>query len=123
MNTMFAYGMTETFDSHVLHRNVMADLPIAVGGNGPYIFDADGRKYLDASGGAAVSCLGHGHPRVTQAIIEQAQKLAFAHTSFFTNEPLERLAQFLVERAPRGIDKAGIVCDGSEAVEAALKLA
>jgi adenosylmethionine-8-amino-7-oxononanoate aminotransferase len=60
---------------------------------------------------------------VTQAIIEQVQKLAFAHTSFFTNEPLEQLADFLVERAPRGIQKAGIVCDGSEAVETALKLA
>jgi adenosylmethionine-8-amino-7-oxononanoate aminotransferase len=98
-------------------------MPVAAGGNGPYIFDTEGRKYLDASGGAAVSCLGHGHPRVTEAIIEQTRKLAFAHTSFFTNESLESLSQFLVERAPGEIHKAGIVCDGSEAVEAALKLA
>jgi adenosylmethionine-8-amino-7-oxononanoate aminotransferase len=115
--------MTENRHSHVLHRNLTADPPIATGGNGPYIFDAQGRKYFDASGGAAVSCLGHGHPRVTRAIVEQAQKLAFAHTSFFSNEPLESLAEFLVARAPQGIRKAGIVCDGSEAVEAALKLA
>jgi adenosylmethionine-8-amino-7-oxononanoate aminotransferase len=98
-------------------------MPVAVAGNGPYIVDRDGRKYLDASGGAAVSCLGHGHPRVMHAIIEQVQKLAFAHTSFFTNEPLEDLADFLVQRAPRDIQKAAIVCDGSEAVETALKLA
>src|SRR5262249_26224435 len=120
---MFTYGMTENHRSHVLHRNLTADLPVATGGIGPYIFDAQGRKYLDASGGAAVSCLGHGHPRVTQAIVEQARKLAFAHTSFFSNEPMERLAEFLVKRAPPGIAKAGIVCDGSEAVEAALNLA
>jgi adenosylmethionine-8-amino-7-oxononanoate aminotransferase len=123
MNNVFAYGMTENRRSHVLHRSLDSDIPVAVGGNGPYIFDADGRKYLDASGGAAVSCLGHGHPRVTEAIVEQARKLAFAHTSFFTNEPLERLADFLVERAPPGIARAGILCDGSEAVEAAIKIA
>jgi adenosylmethionine-8-amino-7-oxononanoate aminotransferase len=123
MNKMFTYGMTENHRSHVLQRNFSADMPVAVGGNGPYIFDAAGRKYLDASGGAAVSCLGHGHPRIVQAIVEQAQKLAFAHTSFFTNEPLERLADFLVQRAPEGIQKTTVVCDGSEAVEAAIKLA
>src|SRR5215471_11425660 len=123
MNNVFTYGMTENHCGHVLQRNFSADMPVAAGGIGPYIFDAQGRKYLDASGGAAVSCLGHGHPRVTQAIIEQAQKLAFAHTSFFSNAPLERLAEFLVKHAPAGIQKAGIVCDGSEAVEAALKLA
>jgi len=108
---------------YVLHRTLNSDLPVAASGKGPYIYDAAGRKYLDASGGAAVSCLGHGHPHVTQAIIEQAQRLAFAHTSFFTNEPMERLAQFLVERSPAGIEAAAIVCGGSEAIEAALKLA
>src|SRR5207302_10383755 len=111
MNKLFAYDMTETHRSHVLHRAFLADIPVAVGGNGPYIFDRDGRKYVDASGGAAVSCLGHGHPKVTEAIIDQARRLAFAHTSFFTNEPLEQLAEFLVQHAPNGIQKAGIVCD------------
>src|SRR5436853_154886 len=82
-----------------------------------------GGSIFMVSGGAAVSCLGHGHPRVTNAIIAQARKLAFAHSSFFTNEPAEHLAQFIVERAPAGIERAGIVCDGSEAVEAAIKLA
>src|SRR5437879_3976200 len=107
----------------VLHRSFSSQMPVAVSADGPYIYDRDGRRYLDASGGAAVSCLGHGHPAITKAIVDQAQKLAFAHTSFFTNEPMEDLAAFLVERAPSGIARAGIVCDGSEAVESALKLA
>src|SRR5215813_2633738 len=109
--------------SKVLHRSFSSALPTAVRGSGPYIYGHDGRRYLDASGGAAVSCLGHSHPRVTRAVVEQVQSLPFAHTSFFTNEPMERLANFLVSRAPAGISKVGIVCGGSEAVEAALKLA
>ena len=123
MNKTFTYDMSDVRSSHVLHRSFSSDLPLATGGNGPYIVDGSGRKYLDASGGAAVSCIGHGHPAVSRAIAEQAQKLAFAHTSFFTNEPLERLAEFLVRKAGGGIERAGIVCDGSEAVEAAIKLA
>jgi adenosylmethionine-8-amino-7-oxononanoate aminotransferase len=109
--------------SHVLHRSFQWDFPVAAGGDGPYIFDSNGRRYLDASGGAAVSCIGHAHPHVIRAIAEQAQKLEFAHTSFFTNEPMERLAELLVRKAGGAIDRAGIVCDGSEAVEAAIKLA
>src|ERR1043165_7242565 len=111
MNKPFTYGMTRSKASHVLHRSLTSAMPVAVGGIGPYIVDSSGRKYLDASGGAAVSCLGHGHPRVTEAIVRQAGRLAFAHTSFFTNEPLEQLAHWLVERAPAGIARAAIVCD------------
>ncbi len=109
--------------SYVLHRTLAAELPVAVRGDGPYIIDADGRRYLDASGGAAVSCLGHSHPKVIAAIAEQAGTLAFAHTGFFTTEPFERLAEHLVTRAPEGIARAGLLCGGSEAVEAAIKLA
>jgi hypothetical protein len=109
--------------SHVLHRNLSTELPEAVGGFGPYLYDASGRRYLDASGGAAVSCLGHGHARVAAAIVEQVRTLSFAHTAFFTNAPMEILADFLAARAPAGISKVGFVCGGSEAVEAALKLA
>jgi adenosylmethionine-8-amino-7-oxononanoate aminotransferase len=123
MDKTFTYGMSRRRSSHVLHRSFSSDLPIATGGNGPYIVDGSGRKYLDASGGAAVSCIGHGHPAVTRAIAEQAEKLAFAHTSFFTNEPMEKLAGLLVRKAGGGIERAGIVCDGSEAIEAAIKLA
>src|SRR5215510_9070843 len=108
MNKTFTYDMSDRRSSHVLHRSFSSDLPIATGGNGPYIVDASGRKYLDASGGAAVSCVGHGHPAVTRAIVEQAQRLAFAHTSFFTNQPMEELAEFLVRKAGGEFERAGI---------------
>ena len=109
--------------SHVIHRSFQWDFPVAVSGDGAYIVDSNGRRYLDASGGAAVSCIGHAHPQVIRAIAEQARKLEFAHTSFFTNEPLEKLAEFLIRKAGGGVERAGIVCDGSEAIEAAIKLA
>ncbi len=106
----------------ILHRTPRTPLPQATGGQGVYLFDADGKRYLDASGGAAVSCLGHGHPRVIEAIRRQAERLAYAHTAFFTTEPAERLADFLVARAP-GLTYVYFVSGGSEAVETALKLA
>jgi adenosylmethionine-8-amino-7-oxononanoate aminotransferase len=107
----------------ILHRQIQASLPVAVGGQGVHLLDADGRSYIDASGGAAVSCLGHGHPDVTAALHVQADRLAYAHTSFFTNEPAERLADRLVAGAPQGISHAYFVSGGSEAIEAALKMA
>jgi adenosylmethionine-8-amino-7-oxononanoate aminotransferase len=109
--------------SHVFYRQPKHDYPIAVRGEGTLIIDRDGKRYLDASGGAAVSCLGHDHPRVIEAIQAQVAKLAYAHTSFFTSEPAEALADHLIERAPEGIDRVYYVSGGSEAVEAALKMA
>lgn len=109
--------------SHVFHRHTRTRLPVAAGGEGPYLFDDQGRRYLDASGGAAVSCLGHGHPAIIEAIRDQAARLAYAHTAFFTNEPMERLADTLVESAPAGLERVYFVSGGSEAMEAALKLA
>ena len=109
--------------THVFHRQLKTPLPVAVKGDGIELIDADGKRYIDASGGAAVSCLGHSHPRVTLAIREQVAKLAYAHTSFFTSEPAEELADTLVEDAPAGIGKVYYTSGGSEAVEAALKLA
>jgi len=109
--------------SHVFHRDARASYPVAVAGDGPYLVDRDGKRYLDASGGAAVSCLGHSHPRVIEAIRAQAARLAYAHTSFFTNEPMEALADRLVADAPGDLDRVYFVTGGSEAVEAALKLA
>ncbi|PAQ09577.1 aspartate aminotransferase family protein [Mesorhizobium temperatum] len=109
--------------THILHRQIHATLPVAAGGKGIELFDRDGRAYIDASGGAAVSCLGHSHPDVTAALHAQADKLAYAHTSFFTNEPAETLADKLVAGAPQGISHAYFVSGGSEAVEAALKMA
>ncbi|RWQ62368.1 aspartate aminotransferase family protein [Mesorhizobium sp.] len=106
-----------------LHRSIHADLPVAVGGRGIELFDADGKAYIDASGGAAVSCLGHGHPEVLAALHAQLDKLAYAHTGFFTTEVAERLADRLVTASPDGIDYVYLVSGGSEAMEAALKMA
>jgi adenosylmethionine-8-amino-7-oxononanoate aminotransferase len=109
--------------THILHRSANAVYPVAVSGSGLEIVDAHGRRYLDASGGAAVSCLGHGHPDVIAALHRQLDALAYAHTAFFTTEPAERLADRLVENAPAGIDHVYLVSGGSEAMEAALKMA
>jgi adenosylmethionine-8-amino-7-oxononanoate aminotransferase len=109
--------------SPIMHRQPGRDLPIAVAGDGPYIVDAAGRRYLDACGGAAVSCLGHSERRVTEAIAAQLERLAYAHTSFFTSEPAEELAERLAAGAPRELGNVYLVSGGSEAVETALKLA
>ena len=100
-----------------------ASLPTAVSGKGAYIVDSTGNRYLDASGGAAVSCLGHCHPRIVAAIKRQAEALEYAHTSFFTTEAAEELANRLVADAPKGLSHVYFVSGGSEAIEASLKLA
>lgn len=109
--------------SHVFHRHLNQDYPTAVKGDGPYLIDIQGRRYLDASGGAAVSCLGHSDGDVIKAIQGQVSTMAYAHSSFFTSEPMEELADFLIARAPEGLESVYFVSGGSEAVEAALKLA
>lgn len=97
--------------------------PVAVRGEGLYVYDASGKRYIDASGGAAVSCLGHRHPEIRRAITEQLDKLEYAHTGAFTNEPQEALADILVKDAPAGLHHAFFVTGGSEAIESAFKLA
>lgn len=109
--------------TRVFHRNPREIYPVAVRGDGVYVFDREGKRYLDASGGAAVSCLGHSDQAVIRAVQEQLGKLPFAHTSFFSNEPMEALADELVARAPAPLEKVYFVTGGSEAIEAALKLA
>jgi len=110
-------------DSHLLHRQLRGNYPLAASASGCWITDAAGRKYLDASGGAAVSCLGHGHPDVLAAMHAQIDRIAYAHTSFFSTEVAEQLADALIATAPAGISHVYLVSGGSEAVEAALKLA
>lgn len=109
--------------THVFHRNTLAVPPVAVQGDGIYVIDSAGKRYLDASGGAAVSCLGHSHPKVIQAIKDQVDRLAFAHTGFYTNQPMEDLADKLIAAAPGNLDMVYFVSGGSEGVEAALKMA
>lgn len=109
--------------SHVFPRHTKAQLPTAVAGDGCYIIDDTGKRYLDGSGGAAVSCLGHSDAAVIAAVQEQVSKLAFAHTGFLTSDPAEQLADLLIANAPAGLDRVYFVSGGSEATEAAIKLA
>ncbi len=109
--------------THVFHRQTKSVPPTAAVGDGVYIVDATGKRYLDASGGAAVSCLGHSDVRVVNAIKAQLDAIPYAHTGFFTNEPMEKLADFLVDAAPGNLDMVYFVSGGSEGVEAALKMA
>ena len=108
--------------SHIFGRGPKR-LPTAVRGEGCYLYDSDGRAYLDGSGGAAVSCLGHSDPDVRAAVHAQLDQVAFAHTGFFTSDAAEGLADKLIAKAPAGIDRVYLLSGGSEAVEAAIKLA
>ncbi|WP_089173526.1 aspartate aminotransferase family protein [Bosea sp. AS-1] len=109
--------------TRILHRSIGGRLPEAISGQGVFITDKEGRSYIDGSGGAAVSCLGHGHPEVIAAMRAQMDRIAYAHTSFFTTDVAEELAERLVALAPEGLDYAYLVSGGSEAVEAAMKMA
>ncbi|MGG1943749.1 aspartate aminotransferase family protein [Trinickia sp. NRRL B-1857] len=107
----------------VFHRVPRVNLPIAVGGDGIEIIDSTGKRYIDACGGAAVSCLGHSNQRVIDAIKRQVQALPYAHTGFFSSEPAEELAERLARTAPGSLNHVYMLSGGSEAVEAALKMA
>ncbi|MCO5156384.1 MAG: aspartate aminotransferase family protein [Aquamicrobium sp.] len=109
--------------TRIMHRSLVTSPPVAVAARGIEIVDAQGRSYIDASGGAGVSCLGHGHPAVLEAMHAQLDRIAYAHTGFFTTEVAEQLGERLVEDAPEGLDHVYLVSGGSEAVEAALKMA
>jgi adenosylmethionine-8-amino-7-oxononanoate aminotransferase len=109
--------------SNVFPRNCKINMPLAVQGEGVYIVDRTGKQYLDASGGAAVSCLGHSDQQVIEAIKSQVERLEFAHTGFFSSVPAEALAELLIKEAPGSLDRVYFVSGGSEAVESAIKLA
>jgi adenosylmethionine-8-amino-7-oxononanoate aminotransferase len=109
--------------SRILHRSLRQTPPIATGGDGIYLHDSQGKPYIDACSGAAVSSLGHGHPDVIAAMHAQIDRCAYAHTAFFTTEAAEALAERLVAQAPAGIGGVCLVSGGSEAMAAALKLA
>lgn len=110
-------------DTFILHRSLRDSLPEAYSAAGPYITDRAGRDYVDACGGAAVSCLGHAHPKVVAAVREQVGRLDYVHSSFFTNRPAEDLAAVLIKDAPTGLRHVCLVGDGSEAMEVAIKIA
>jgi adenosylmethionine-8-amino-7-oxononanoate aminotransferase len=107
--------------SYAIHRSLLQNPAKAIRGDGIYMIDAEGKRFLDGCGGAAVSCLGHSHPAVIAAIHKQAETLPYAHTSFFTTDVMEALAEKLVSNAP-GMAKVLLLSGGSETIEAALKL-
>jgi len=109
--------------SHIFPRHTKDIPPTASFGEGCYLIDDKGKRYFDGSGGAAVSCLGHGDQEIISAIKNQVDKLAFAHTRFFTSDPAENLADLLIKNSPGDIDRVYFVSGGSEAVEASIKLA
>lgn len=109
--------------TRLLHRQIHHVFPVAAGGEREHLLGADGKRYIDASGGAAVSCLGHQHPEVIAAMHEQLDRLAYAHTGFFTSDVAEELGEELIAHAPQGLSHVYLVSGGSEAMEAALKLA
>lgn len=109
--------------SNVFPRQIINPPIKAVSSDGCYIIDENGKQYFDGSGGAAVSCLGHGDPDVIKAVQDQTSKMAFAHTGFFSSDPAEELAELLIDNAPGELDRVYFVSGGSEAIEAAIKLA
>ncbi|MGB5352715.1 MAG: aspartate aminotransferase family protein [Woeseia sp.] len=109
--------------SSVFYREPLADHPSIARGEGVWLYDSEGRQYLDGSGGAAVSAVGHGNAHVIRAVQEQLARCAFAHTLFFTNEPQEQLAEILRQRFGENDARVYFVSGGSEANETAIKLA
>ena len=109
--------------SHLLHRSLDSEPLLAVSGQGIYLHTADGRQIIDGSGGAAVACLGHRHPRVNAAIAEQLSRVAYVHTALFSNQAAEELADLILADAPGGLRHAYFCSSGSEGMEAAIKLA
>jgi adenosylmethionine-8-amino-7-oxononanoate aminotransferase len=116
---------TAAHTSALFSRNFLKSFPVAVRGEGCWIFTSDGRRYLDASGQAAVVSIGHGVPEIGRAMAEQSNQIAFAHTTQFHSVPAEKLAARLLALAPRNFQGGGRVyftSGGSEATETAIKL-
>ena len=109
--------------SNIIHRSLLSAPRLATRAEGVYVYDAQGKAYLDGSSGAAVSNIGYGHPKVLAAMQEQMSSLAYVHSGFFTTEAAEELAAYLSEQAPGDLDYCYFVSGGSEAVESALKMA
>lgn len=110
-------------DTHILYRNLARDYPLIVRGEGCWLYDDAGKEYLDACGGAYVACLGHGVPEVVEAVAEQIRRVAYVSGMSFTNEPAEALADELAELALGDLALFYFLSSGSDAIEAALKLA
>lgn len=110
-------------DSSIFPRRFDRSLPTATSGDGVWIEDTSGKRYLDASGGAVVVNLGHGRREIAQAVAEQIEKLYYAHPTMFANQPAESLAAALANHTPGDLDRFYFMTSGSEANETAIKLA
>ncbi len=110
-------------DSHVFYRKLGRDFPRIVRGDGCYLYDENGKRYLDAVGGAYVANLGHSNPEIADALARQARSFGYLSGTAFTHGPVEELAAELAATLPGDLDKLYFLSSGSEAVEAALKLA
>ena len=108
-------------DGHVLLRNLNRDFPIISHGEGLYLFDTSGNRYIDASGGAMVTSIGHGNTEVAQAIAQQMGRVGYVNGTHFTSQVMEDFAGKLVAHAPRGLNRVALLGSGSEAIEAAIK--
>lgn len=115
--------MSETNGSHIFFNNLRGGLPMADRGEGIYLYDTAGKRYMDAIGGMFVCSIGHAVPEIADAIAAQTRKLSFANYVQFTNEPQERLADHIIQMAPQGMDRVFFVPSGSVANEIALQIA
>ncbi|KAH8178622.1 aminotransferase class-III domain-containing protein [Sarocladium implicatum] len=122
-NHQLIMGDNIPHDTAIFHRSLTKKYDTAAGGDGIYIVHSDGSKTLDGCCGAAVSCLGHSHPVVIDAIVRQAKQLSFAHTSIFTSKPAEELASLLIARSDDAFSNVMFLSSGSEAIESTIKLA
>ncbi|HEV8399211.1 MAG TPA: aminotransferase class III-fold pyridoxal phosphate-dependent enzyme [Gemmatimonadales bacterium] len=110
-------------DSHVFYRKLGHEYPKIVRGEGCWLIDERGKRYLDAVGGAYVANLGHANPEIAEAMARQARQFGYLSGTMFTHDPVEVLAAEIAETLPGDLSKVYFLCSGSEAVEAALKLA
>lgn len=109
--------------SHIFYRRPAFPHPRAVRGEGVYLWDADGRRYIDASGGAVVANVGHGVSEIAQAMAEQAARAAYLHATLFTTDALETYGDELARRVPLPDPRFYFLTSGSEGIEAAIKFA
>lgn len=115
--------MTKEQLDAVFHRNLNKDYPIITHGEGVYLFDNNGKRYIDASSGAVAANLGHSNEKIAKAMYEQAKQVGFVHTMRFETDVLHKLARKIVKMAPTSLNKVYFTSGGSEANESAIKLA
>src|SRR4030043_690935 len=113
----------DKMNDHIFYRNLKKFYPTVDHGEGIYIYDTQGKQYIDGSGGAAVVGIGHRVKEITEAMIRQAERISFSHGSHFTSQATIDLASQLVTLSPPGLTQVYFLSGGSEGVETAIKMA